>query len=155
MHGIVWSYNVSNGPKSTYTGINAQNLDGLSEKSDWTSISGASLRKELLFWLLRQQHHWKPCLPLSTKLWCLPTPNPGCGSILETEGRLFDLMDIIFYFKLNWLYLLYLFVIDCNCNILLGTKLRVNRKSFTFPFSEYLNDWTKRRKLLLLDYSIE
>ena len=43
MHGIVWSYNVSIGPKSTYTGINAQNLDGLSEKSDWTSISGASL----------------------------------------------------------------------------------------------------------------
>ena len=43
----------------------------------------------------------------------------------------------------------------CNCNILLGTKLQVNRKSFTFPFSEYLNDWTKSRKLSLLDYSIE
>ena len=43
----------------------------------------------------------------------------------------------------------------CNCNILLGTILQVNRKSFTFPFSEYLNDWTKSRKLLLLDYSIE
>ena len=28
--------------------INAQNLDGLSEKSDWASISGASPRKELL-----------------------------------------------------------------------------------------------------------
>ena len=47
-HGIVWSYNVSNGPKFTYTGKNAQNLDGLSEKSDWTSISGTSLRKLLL-----------------------------------------------------------------------------------------------------------
>ena len=32
MHGILWSYNVSNGSKSTYTGINAQNLNGLSEK---------------------------------------------------------------------------------------------------------------------------
>ena len=141
MHGIVWSYNVSNGPKSTYTGINAQNLDGLSEKSDWTSISGASLRKELLFWLLKQQHHWKTCLPLSTKLWCLPTPNPGCGSILETEGRLFDSMDIIFDFKLNkiqWEHC-------CNCNILLGTKLQVNRKSFTFPFSEWLD---KKEKIV-------
>ena len=43
----------------------------------------------------------------------------------------------------------------CNCNILLGTILQVNRKSFTFPFSEYLNNWTKSGKLLLLDYSIE
>ena len=32
MHGIVWSNNVSNGSKSTHTGINAQNLNGLSEK---------------------------------------------------------------------------------------------------------------------------
>ena len=70
------------------------------------------------------------------------------------EGRLFDFMDIVFIS--SW--------IDnkiqedehcCNFNILLGTILQVNRKSFTFPFSEYLNDWTKSRKLLLLDYSIE
>ena len=40
-------------------------------------------------------------------------------------------------------------------SILLGTILQVNRKSFIFPFSEYLNDWTKSRKLLLLDYPIE
>ena len=43
MHCIVWSYNVSNGSKSTYTGINAQNLNGLSEKvtgpvSLWVSV---------------------------------------------------------------------------------------------------------------------
>ena len=33
--------------------INAQNLDGLSEKSDWASISGASPRKELLLELIK------------------------------------------------------------------------------------------------------
>ena len=43
MHCIVWSYNLSNGSKSTYTGINAQNLNGLSEKvtgpvSLWVSV---------------------------------------------------------------------------------------------------------------------
>ena len=38
-----------------------------------------------------------------------------------------------------------LIIIKCNMHL----------QSFTFPFSEYLNDWTKSRKLLLLDYSIE
>jgi len=33
--------------------INAQNLRGLSEKSDWASISGASPRKELLLELIK------------------------------------------------------------------------------------------------------
>ena len=33
--------------------INTQNLDGLSEKSDWASISGASPRKELLLELIK------------------------------------------------------------------------------------------------------
>ena len=32
MHGIVCRYNVSNGTKSTYTGINAKNPNGLIEK---------------------------------------------------------------------------------------------------------------------------
>ena len=139
-HGIVWSYNESNGPKFEYTGKNAQNLDGLSEKSDWTSISGTSLRKLLLLKLknleikahdinrllnwLKEVKVFVYCLvylcesfslnliaqattslknmPLSRKLWSRPTPNPGCGSILETEGRLFYSMDIIFDFKLKW-----------------------------------------------------
>ena len=51
MNGIVCSYNVSNDSKNLH--INAQNLDGLSEKSDWASISGASPRKELLLELIK------------------------------------------------------------------------------------------------------
>ena len=158
MHGIVWSYNVSNGPKSTYTGINAQNLDWRSEKSDWTSISGASLRKELLFWLLKQQHHWKTCLPACWQN-CDPQEDllepwkggaADCHQVqhaaAETIWKEDCLISWTLFFISSW--------IDnkiqgdehcCNCNILLGT----------FPFSEYLNDQTKSRKLLLLDYSIE
>ena len=43
----------------------------------------------------------------------------------------------------------------CTASAAIKTDLMKVFESFTFPFSEYLNDWTKRRKLLLLDYSIE
>ena len=39
----------------------------------------------------------------------------------------------------------------CNCNILLGTKLQANRKSFTFPFSEWLDKKEKIVTTRLLD----
>ena len=106
--------------------INAQNLDRLSEKSDWASISGASPRKELLLELIktaktysRQLEQLSEEVLLEVKSWWMSTAQPP--QLLRQVKT--DLMKVF--------------------------------ESFTFQFSEYLNDRTKRRKLLLLDYSIE
>ena len=62
--------------------INAQNLDGLSEKSDWASISGASPRKELLLELIKTAKTYSRELELSeevlleVKSWWMSTAQP-------------------------------------------------------------------------------
>ena len=179
IHGIVWRHNVSNGSKSTYTGINAQNLNGLSEKvtgpvyyqyqwsKPWTAalwicsvhnpqaavthsswqflmLSRASRMTMSQCWTkLTNAKRWDcgyncmkgvlyhhPCLlklaqagqlrfedlnGVTTDLWPPGGPpwtlkrwsswlssSATCSCWGNLEGRLFDFMDIVFDFKLNW-----------------------------------------------------
>ena len=157
MHCIVLSYNLSNGSKSTYTGINAQNLNGLSEKVTGLVSLSVSVVKTLnssivdLFWTHAAVTHssWQflmlsrasrmtmsQCIAMLDKCQKLtwkeqiitascsihaecsldghkPNAIPVANDTRWDSGYdymkgvlyhqpLFDFMDIVFTFKLNW-----------------------------------------------------
>ena len=82
--------------------------------------------------------------------------NPACSSLSrQVTWGLKTVLKIVWFHGHCFLFQVELTIKYREMNIVVIVTLQVNRKSFTFPFSEYLNDWTKSRKLLLLDYSIE
>ena len=124
MHGIVWSYNVSNGPKFTYTGKNDQNLDGPSEKSD----------------CLRQHCDPQESLLEPWKGDCHQVQHAAAETIWKEDCLISSTLFLIS----SWIDKKIQGEHYCNFKILLGTKLQVNRKSFTFPF---LNIWIIGQKV--------
>ena len=96
------------------------------KKSDWASISGASPRKELLLELIKTAKTYSRQLEQLSEEVLLEVKSWWMSTAQPPQLLRQVKTDLMKVFE-----------------------------SFTFQFSEYLNDRTKRRKLLLLDYSIE